>query len=82
VQLDPEVKAAFDVAFENIKCFHAAQQKNQHLQVETMPVGAFRSLYFFLCFWLVHNNCILVIETVGQYGGNAGYLPSTGGFFN
>ncbi|XP_024365440.1 histidinol dehydrogenase, chloroplastic [Physcomitrium patens] len=35
--LDPEVKAAFDVAYENIKCFHAAQQKNQQLQVETMP---------------------------------------------
>jgi histidinol dehydrogenase len=48
VQLDPEVKAAFDVAYENIKCFHAAQQKNQHLQVETMPVSAFGILLLFL----------------------------------
>lgn len=63
--LDPEVKAAFDVAYENIKCFHAAQQKNQHLQVETMP-GV---------------NCRRVpraINNVGLYvpGGTA-VLPST-----
>ncbi|XP_024398102.1 histidinol dehydrogenase, chloroplastic isoform X2 [Physcomitrium patens] len=63
--LDPEVKAAFDVAYENIKCFHAAQQRNQHLQVETMP-GV---------------NCRRVpraINNVGLYvpGGTA-VLPST-----
>jgi hypothetical protein len=39
-QLDPEVKAAFDVAYDNIYCFHAAQKKTQQLQVETMPVRA------------------------------------------
>lgn len=38
-QLDPEVKAAFDVAYDNIRTFHAAQQKTHALQVETMPVG-------------------------------------------
>lgn len=46
LQLDPEVKAAFDVAYNNIHCFHAAQQKTQPLQVETMPVGADYCLFF------------------------------------
>ncbi|GAQ82747.1 histidinol dehydrogenase [Klebsormidium nitens] len=36
-QLDPDVTAAFDVAFDNIKAFHAAQKKTQALVVETMP---------------------------------------------
>lgn len=39
-QLDPEVKAAFDVAYDNIRTFHSHQQKTHTLQVETMPVGA------------------------------------------
>lgn len=42
-QLDSDVTAAFDVAFENIKAFHAAQKKTQALVVETMPV---RRLFF------------------------------------
>ncbi|CAM6092389.1 unnamed protein product [Calypogeia fissa] len=36
-QLDPEVQAAFDVAYDNIRTFHSAQQQTQALQVETMP---------------------------------------------
>ncbi|BBN14024.1 histidinol dehydrogenase [Marchantia polymorpha subsp. ruderalis] len=36
-ELDPEVKAAFDVAYANIKTFHAAQKKSQSMEVETMP---------------------------------------------
>lgn len=36
-ELDPAVKAAFDVAFENIRAFHEAQRKTQPLSVETMP---------------------------------------------
>jgi histidinol dehydrogenase len=35
--LDSDVKAAFDVAYDNIYVFHAAQRKTQQLQVETMP---------------------------------------------
>ena len=35
--LAPEVKAAFDVAFNNISAFHAAQRKTAPLDVETMP---------------------------------------------
>jgi hypothetical protein len=38
-QLDSDVKAAFDVAYDNIYVFHAAQRKTQQLQVETMPVS-------------------------------------------
>ncbi|KAG6543017.1 hypothetical protein Mapa_015513 [Marchantia paleacea] len=36
-ELDPEVKAAFDVAYANIRTFHAAQKKTQSMEVETMP---------------------------------------------
>lgn len=38
-QLDSDVKAAFDVAYDNIYVFHVAQRKTQQLQVETMPVS-------------------------------------------
>eukprot|EP00850_Spirogloea_muscicola_P007817 SM000040S14829 [mRNA] locus=s40:599756:603945:+ [translate_table: standard] len=36
-QLEQRTKAAFDVAFSNIKAFHEAQKKTQSLVVETMP---------------------------------------------
>lgn len=37
-ELDPEVKAAFDVAYDNIRQFHQAQKdKDTELSVETMP---------------------------------------------
>lgn len=36
-KLDADVKAAFDVAYENIYAFHAAQKKTHHLLVENMP---------------------------------------------
>eukprot|EP00959_Pyramimonas_sp_CCMP1952_P417842 8754239-Pyramimonas_sp.AAC.1 len=35
--LDPEVKAAFDVAYDNIYAFHIAQKETKPLEVETMP---------------------------------------------
>eukprot|EP00200_Dunaliella_tertiolecta_P005801 CAMPEP_0202339336 /NCGR_PEP_ID=MMETSP1126-20121109/1243_1 /ASSEMBLY_ACC=CAM_ASM_000457 /TAXON_ID=3047 /ORGANISM="Dunaliella tertiolecta, Strain CCMP1320" /LENGTH=439 /DNA_ID=CAMNT_0048929875 /DNA_START=1288 /DNA_END=2607 /DNA_ORIENTATION=- len=63
--LPAEVTAAFDVAYANIKAFHAAQQQTAPLSVETMP-GV---------------NCRRVsrpIESVGLYvpGGTA-VLPSS-----
>eukprot|EP00897_Mesotaenium_endlicherianum_P009596 jgi/Mesen1/8665/ME000504S08106 len=64
-QLDPEVQAAFDVAFDNIRVFHEAQVKAQPLQVETMP-------------GVVCRRVARPIERVGLYvpGGTA-VLPST-----
>jgi histidinol dehydrogenase len=35
--LDPEVQAAFDVAYDNIHKFHQAQKQQAPLVVETMP---------------------------------------------
>ena len=36
--MDAEVKAAFDVAYDNIRQFHQAQKdKDTELRVETMP---------------------------------------------
>eukprot|EP00238_Polyblepharides_amylifera_P008898 CAMPEP_0196581966 /NCGR_PEP_ID=MMETSP1081-20130531/36721_1 /TAXON_ID=36882 /ORGANISM="Pyramimonas amylifera, Strain CCMP720" /LENGTH=407 /DNA_ID=CAMNT_0041902399 /DNA_START=380 /DNA_END=1603 /DNA_ORIENTATION=- len=62
--LDPEVQAAFDVAYENIKSFHSAQQSST-LTVETMP-------------GVVCRRVARPIEAVGLYvpGGTA-VLPST-----
>lgn len=39
IQLDADVRAAFDVAYANIHKFHAAQKKTQQLEVDTMRVG-------------------------------------------
>ena len=36
-KLPSEITDAFDVAFNNIKAFHQAQQQTQPLEVETMP---------------------------------------------
>ena len=36
-KLDPEVQAAFDVAYDNIYAFHIAQKDQKPLEVETMP---------------------------------------------
>lgn len=36
IELDPDVKAAFDVAFANIRAFHQAQ-RSETLRLETMP---------------------------------------------
>ena len=36
-RLPTEITDAFDVAFNNIKAFHQAQQQTQALEVETMP---------------------------------------------
>ncbi|GBG71511.1 hypothetical protein CBR_g8928 [Chara braunii] len=64
-ELDADVAAAFDVAFENIKRFHTAQKKTQPLEVETMP-------------GVVCKRVTRPIESVGLYipGGTA-VLPST-----
>eukprot|EP00271_Cylindrocystis_brebissonii_P009891 TRINITY_DN2546_c0_g1_i3.p1 TRINITY_DN2546_c0_g1~~TRINITY_DN2546_c0_g1_i3.p1 ORF type:complete len:442 (+),score=63.67 TRINITY_DN2546_c0_g1_i3:192-1517(+) len=64
-KLDPEVQAAFDVAFNNIRVFHEAQKKTQPLRVETMP-------------GVVCRRVARPIESVGLYvpGGTA-VLPST-----
>ena len=35
--LDPEVKAAFDMAYDNIHAFHAAQASLADVDVQTMP---------------------------------------------
>lgn len=37
MQLPQETVEAIDISFENIRCFHAAQQEIKSLQVETMP---------------------------------------------
>ncbi|KAF8450597.1 histidine biosynthesis trifunctional-protein [Boletus edulis BED1] len=37
VELDPAVKDAIDVAYANVRKFHAAQVQDSHLVVETMP---------------------------------------------
>lgn len=40
MQLPADVAAAFDVAFDNIHKFHAAQKQALPVEVETMPVRA------------------------------------------
>jgi len=65
-ELDPEVKAAFDVAYDNIRQFHQAQKdKDTELSVETMP-------------GVVCRRVSRPIAAVGLYvpGGTA-VLPST-----
>ena len=64
MQLTPETKEAIDLSYENIRRFHAAQ-KEQPLQVETMP-------------GVVCSRFSRPIERVGLYvpGGTA-VLPST-----
>ncbi|KAF2139830.1 uncharacterized protein K452DRAFT_231343 [Aplosporella prunicola CBS 121167] len=65
MQLPPETIAAIDVSFENIRRFHAAQQDDKPLVVETMP-------------GVVCTRFSRPIERVGLYvpGGTA-VLPST-----
>jgi phosphoribosyl-ATP pyrophosphohydrolase/phosphoribosyl-AMP cyclohydrolase/histidinol dehydrogenase len=65
MQLAPETAKAIDVSFENIRKFHAAQQEDKPLQVETMP-------------GVVCSRFARPIERVGLYvpGGTA-VLPST-----
>lgn len=64
-KLEADVKAAFDVAYENIYAFHAAQKKTHELQVENMPGVKCRRV-------------ARAISAVGLYvpGGTA-VLPST-----
>lgn len=64
-ELDPEVRAAFDVAFDNIAAFHQAQAPGEPLSVETMP-------------GVVCRRVARPIDAVGLYvpGGTA-VLPST-----
>ncbi|KAH7292322.1 hypothetical protein KP509_29G061700 [Ceratopteris richardii] len=64
-QLDADVKAAFDVAYDNIHAFHAAQKKTNELEVENMPGVRCRRV-------------ARAISAVGLYvpGGTA-VLPST-----
>jgi phosphoribosyl-ATP pyrophosphohydrolase/phosphoribosyl-AMP cyclohydrolase/histidinol dehydrogenase len=65
MQLSKETKAAIDLSFENIRKFHAAQQEEKPLRVETMP-------------GVVCSRFVRPIERVGLYvpGGTA-VLPST-----
>lgn len=65
MQLPPETIKAIDVSFENIRKFHAAQQEEKPLKVETMP-------------GVVCSRFSRPIEAVGLYvpGGTA-VLPST-----
>uniref|UniRef100_A0A7S0RS36 histidinol dehydrogenase n=1 Tax=Pyramimonas obovata TaxID=1411642 RepID=A0A7S0RS36_9CHLO len=63
--LDPEVQAAFDVAYDNIHTFHMAQKEAKPLEVETMP-------------GVVCRRVARPVAAVGLYvpGGTA-VLPST-----
>ncbi|KAI5287650.1 trifunctional histidinol dehydrogenase [Ascosphaera aggregata] len=65
MQLDKETIRAIDTSFNNIKTFHAAQQEDKPLRVETMP-------------GVVCSRFTRAIERVGLYipGGTA-VLPST-----
>jgi phosphoribosyl-ATP pyrophosphohydrolase/phosphoribosyl-AMP cyclohydrolase/histidinol dehydrogenase len=65
MQLAPETIRAIDISFENIRKFHAAQQEDKPLVVETMP-------------GVVCSRFVRPIERVGLYvpGGTA-VLPST-----
>lgn len=65
MQLPPETIEAIDISFENIRKFHAAQQEEKPLEVETMP-------------GVVCSRFVRPIERVGLYvpGGTA-VLPST-----
>lgn len=64
-ELDPEVRAAIDVAYSNVRAFHAAQAESSVLKVETMP-------------GVVCSRFARPIARVGLYvpGGTA-ILPST-----
>ncbi|KAI0347263.1 histidine biosynthesis trifunctional-protein [Trametopsis cervina] len=64
-ELDPAVRAAIDVAYANVRTFHAAQAENTTLKVETMP-------------GVVCSRFARPIARVGLYvpGGTA-ILPST-----
>ncbi|WVF69274.1 histidinol dehydrogenase [Kwoniella sp. CBS 6097] len=64
-QLPPDVKKAIDVAYENVKTFHVAQNEKEPLVVETMP-------------GVVCSRFARPISRVGVYvpGGTA-ILPST-----
>lgn len=64
-ELDPAVKDAIDIAYANVRKFHAAQIQDSHLVVETMPGVT--------CSWFARP-----IARVGLYvpGGTA-VLPST-----
>lgn len=65
MQLPPETIEAIDISYENIRKFHAAQQEEKPLEVETMP-------------GVVCSRFVRPIERVGLYvpGGTA-VLPST-----
>lgn len=65
VGLDPSVRAAIDVAYDNVRAFHAAQAESSVLKVETMP-------------GVVCSRFARPIARVGLYvpGGTA-ILPST-----
>ncbi|KAK0191053.1 histidinol dehydrogenase-domain-containing protein [Armillaria mellea] len=65
MQVDPDVKAAIDQAYANIRKFHGAQSSGSHLVVETMP-------------GVVCSRFARPIARVGLYvpGGTA-ILPST-----
>ncbi|EEQ27537.1 histidinol dehydrogenase [Microsporum canis CBS 113480] len=65
MKLSPETKNAIDVSYENIRRFHAAQQDEKPLSIETMP-------------GVVCSRFVRPIEKVGLYipGGTA-VLPST-----
>ncbi|KAK2743772.1 trifunctional histidinol dehydrogenase [Myotisia sp. PD_48] len=65
MQISPETIQAIDTSFENIRRFHAAQQEEKPLSVETMP-------------GVVCSRFVRPIEKVGLYipGGTA-VLPST-----
>ncbi|KAG7449126.1 histidine biosynthesis trifunctional-protein [Guyanagaster necrorhizus] len=65
MQIDPDVKAAIDQAYANIRKFHEAQSSGSHLVVETMP-------------GVVCSRFARPIPRVGLYvpGGTA-VLPST-----
>ncbi|KXL49783.1 hypothetical protein M433DRAFT_132557 [Acidomyces richmondensis BFW] len=65
MQLPTETIEAIDISFENIRKFHAAQQEDKPLEVETMP-------------GVICSRFVRPIERVGLYvpGGTA-VLPST-----
>lgn len=50
LQLDAVVREAFDVAYDNIYAFHAAQ-KSAETSVENMKVSNIKTARFILMFW-------------------------------